>query len=142
MCLKKNCFHPHGVLLDCTCGNIITVKHFQHWLRRLCLKDYNTAIIYVKDIFQLPDEEKTYELIRKMLTSWRNAFSSGRIHLAFFLNSSIYSDLCVEDIRNTRVFFCFRFSDWRIRRTTDHHRAAEFLRFALSGDTAFTLKYA
>ena len=80
-CTEKNCFHPHGVLLDCTCGNIITVKHFQHRLRRLCLMGYNTAIIYVKDIFQLPDEEKTYELIRKMLTFWRNAFSSGRIYL-------------------------------------------------------------
>ena len=44
--------------------------------------------------------------------------------------------------QSNRLAFCFKFSVWRIRKTTDHHKAAKILRFAFPGDTAFTLKYA
>lgn len=55
-CAEKIAFKTYGILFDCTRGNIITVKHFKHWLRRLSLMGYNMAMIYTKDAYQLPDE--------------------------------------------------------------------------------------
>ena len=49
-------FKTFGILFDCTRGNVITVKHFKHWLRRLALMGYNLAMLYTKDAYQLPDE--------------------------------------------------------------------------------------
>ena len=63
-----------------------------------------------------------------------------KIHHHFCFKALIYNDLCIEKTRKARVFFRFKVSVWRIRRTTDHHKAAEILRFAFSGDTAFMLK--
>ena len=48
-CAEKIAFKTYGILFDCTRGNIITVKHFKHWLRRLSLMGYNMAMIYTKD---------------------------------------------------------------------------------------------
>ena len=55
-CAEKIAFKTYGILFDCTRGNIVTVKHFKHWLRRLSLMGYNMAMIYTKDAYQLPDE--------------------------------------------------------------------------------------
>lgn len=55
-CNETITFKTYGILFDCTRGNIITVKHFKHWLRRLALMGYNMAMIYTKDAYQLPDE--------------------------------------------------------------------------------------
>ena len=55
-CSEKTTFKTFGILFDCTRGNVITVKHFKHWLRRLSLMGYNMAMIYTKDAYQLPDE--------------------------------------------------------------------------------------
>ena len=55
-CDEKISFKTFGILFDCTRGNVITVKHFKHWLRRLALMGYNLAMIYTKDAYQLPDE--------------------------------------------------------------------------------------
>ena len=55
-CDEKTSFKTLGILFDCTRGNIITVKHFKHWLRRLALLGYNMAMIYTKDAYQLPGE--------------------------------------------------------------------------------------
>ncbi|MBO4647943.1 MAG: family 20 glycosylhydrolase [Lentisphaeria bacterium] len=55
-CDEKMSFKTFGILFDCTRGNVITVKHFKHWLRRLALMGYNLAMIYTKDAYQLPDE--------------------------------------------------------------------------------------
>ena len=55
-CNEKTTFKTFGILFDCTRGNVITVKHFKHWLRRLSLMGYNMAMIYTKDAYQLPDE--------------------------------------------------------------------------------------
>ena len=55
-CDEKTAFKTLGILFDCTRGNIITVKHFKHWLRRLALLGYNMAMIYTKDAYQLPNE--------------------------------------------------------------------------------------
>ena len=55
-CDEKNTFKTFGVLLDCTRGNVITVSHFKHWLRRLALMGYNMAMLYTKDAYQLPGE--------------------------------------------------------------------------------------
>ena len=42
--------------------------------------------------------------------------------------------------QSNRLAFRFKFSVWRIWRTGERHKAAEILRFALFGDTAFMLK--
>ena len=55
-CSEKVFFKTYGILFDCTRGNIITVKHFKHWLRRLALLGYNMAMIYTKDAYQVPGE--------------------------------------------------------------------------------------
>ena len=55
-CDEKIIFDTFGILFDCTRGNVLTVDHFKRWLRRLALMGYNTAMIYVKDAYQLPDE--------------------------------------------------------------------------------------
>jgi len=55
-CDEKMSFKTFGILFDCTRGNVITVKHFKHWLRRLALMGYNLAMLYTKDAYQLPDE--------------------------------------------------------------------------------------
>ena len=49
-------FRSFGILLDCTRGNVVTVNGFKVWLRRLALLGYNTAMIYVKDAYQIPGE--------------------------------------------------------------------------------------
>lgn len=49
-------FKTFGILFDCTRGNIVTVKSFKSWLRRLAMMGYNMAMIYVKDAYLLPDE--------------------------------------------------------------------------------------
>ncbi len=55
-CEEKSPFRTYGVLFDCTRGNIITVKHFKHWLRRIALFGYNMVLVYVKDAYQVPGE--------------------------------------------------------------------------------------
>ncbi len=55
-CSERIPFRTHGILFDCTRGNVITVEHFKFWLRRLSLMGYNMAMIYVKDAYQLPGE--------------------------------------------------------------------------------------
>ena len=55
-CDEKTSFKTFGILFDCTRGNVITVTHFKHWLRRLALMGYNMAMLYTKDAYQLPDE--------------------------------------------------------------------------------------
>ena len=55
-CDEKMPFRTFGVLLDCTRGNVITVRHFKYWLRRLALMGYNLAMLYTKDAYQLPGE--------------------------------------------------------------------------------------
>ena len=142
-CDESPFFTTFGILLDCTRGNVITVPRFKGWLRRLAMMGYNTAMIYIKDAYQLPgepyfgymrgaysieemrevdsyaqslgiemigsiqalghvepvlrwetyapvkdtadvmlvDEPATYELLKKILTFWSQAFSSRRIHL-------------------------------------------------------------
>ena len=55
-CDEKTSFKTFGILLDCTRGNVITVRHFKHWLRRLALMGYNLAMLYTKDAYQLEGE--------------------------------------------------------------------------------------
>ncbi|MBO4630411.1 MAG: family 20 glycosylhydrolase, partial [Lentisphaeria bacterium] len=55
-CDEKTPFKTFGILFDCTRGNVITVRHFKHWLRRLALMGYNMAMLYTKDAYQLPGE--------------------------------------------------------------------------------------
>ena len=55
-CDEKTSFKTFGILFDCTRGNIITVEHFKHWLRRLALMGYNLAMLYTKDAYQVPGE--------------------------------------------------------------------------------------
>ena len=55
-CDERFFFSSFGILLDCTRGNVVTVNRFKGWLRRLALLGYNTAMIYVKDAYQLPGE--------------------------------------------------------------------------------------
>ena len=60
----------------------------------------------------------------------------------FCFKSLIYNDLCIESTRKIGCFFVLKFSVWRIWRTGESNKTAEILRFALSGDTPFMLKYA
>ena len=46
----------HGILFDCTRGNVLKVVTFKIWLRRLALLGFNMAMIYVKDAYQVPGE--------------------------------------------------------------------------------------
>jgi len=55
-CREKTTFRTFGILFDCTRGNVMTVTHFKHWLRRLALMGYNMAMLYTKDAYQLPGE--------------------------------------------------------------------------------------
>ena len=55
-CDERTTFRTFGILFDCTRGNVVTVAHFKHWLRRLALMGYNLAMLYTKDAYQLPDE--------------------------------------------------------------------------------------
>ncbi len=45
-----------GIMLDCSRNAVMTVEHFQHWLRRLALMGYNMAMLYTEDTYELPDE--------------------------------------------------------------------------------------
>ena len=45
-----------SMLLDCAQNGVITVQHFKRWLRRLALLGYNQALLYVENVFELPDE--------------------------------------------------------------------------------------
>ena len=49
-------FRTYAVLFDCSRNPVLTVKHAQHWLRRLALLGYNMMMLYTKDAYQLPGE--------------------------------------------------------------------------------------
>ena len=53
---EKIPFKTYGILFDCSRGNMITVKHFKHWMRRIALMGYNSVMIYTKDAYQVPGE--------------------------------------------------------------------------------------
>ena len=53
---EETCFDTHGILLDCSRNPVITPERFKHWLRKLALLGYNTAMLYTKDAYQLPGE--------------------------------------------------------------------------------------
>ena len=55
-CDENVFFKTFGILFDCTRGNIVTVKSFKSWLRRLAMMGYNMAMIYVKDAYLLENE--------------------------------------------------------------------------------------
>lgn len=55
-CDERTTFKTFGILFDCTRGNVMTVRHFKYWLRRLALMGYDLAMLYTKDAYQLPDE--------------------------------------------------------------------------------------
>ncbi len=45
-----------GIMLDCSRNAVMTVEHFQLWLRRLALMGYNMAMLYTEDTYELPGE--------------------------------------------------------------------------------------
>jgi hypothetical protein len=45
-----------GILLECSRGAVMKIDHFKNWLKKLSLMGYNTAMLYTKDTYQLPDE--------------------------------------------------------------------------------------
>ena len=49
-------FDSFGIMLDCSRNAVMTVDHFQHWLRQLALLGYNMALLYTEDTYQLEGE--------------------------------------------------------------------------------------
>lgn len=45
-----------GIMLDASRNAVMTVEHFQSWLRQLALLGYNMAMLYTEDTYQLPGE--------------------------------------------------------------------------------------
>ncbi|NNM86955.1 MAG: family 20 glycosylhydrolase [Phycisphaerae bacterium] len=45
-----------GIMLDCSRNAVMTVTHFQGWLRQLALLGYNMAMLYTEDTYELPRE--------------------------------------------------------------------------------------
>ncbi len=50
------CFETYAILYDCSRNPVLTVKHAQHWLRRMALLGYDMMMLYTKDAYQLPGE--------------------------------------------------------------------------------------
>ena len=50
-------FSTLGIMLDCSRNAVMTVEHFQKWLRRLALFGYNMAMLYTEDTYELPGED-------------------------------------------------------------------------------------
>ncbi len=49
-------FSSLGIMLDCSRNAVMTVDHFQQWLRQLALLGYNQAMLYTEDTYTLPGE--------------------------------------------------------------------------------------
>jgi len=50
-------FETFGIMLDCSRNAVMTVEHFQSWLRRLALLGYNMAMLYTEQTYRLEGEE-------------------------------------------------------------------------------------
>ena len=50
-------FGTVGIMLDCSRNAVMTVAHFQQWLRQLALMGYNLAMLYTEDTYELPGED-------------------------------------------------------------------------------------
>jgi len=50
-------FATVGIMLDCSRNAVMTVPHFQRWLRQLALLGYNQAMLYTEDTYELPGED-------------------------------------------------------------------------------------
>jgi hypothetical protein len=53
---EKLPFDTFGIMLDCSRNAVMTVTHFQQWLRQLALLGYNMAMLYTEDTYQLAGE--------------------------------------------------------------------------------------
>lgn len=53
---EESPFTTFGIMLDCSRNAVMTVAHFQRWLRRLTLLGYNMAMLYTEDTYELPGE--------------------------------------------------------------------------------------
>lgn len=49
-------FESFGIMLDCSRNAVMTVEHFEGWLRQLALLGYNQAMLYTEDTYELPGE--------------------------------------------------------------------------------------
>jgi len=54
---EQTSFSTVGIMLDCSRNAVMTVAHFQRWLRQLALLGYNLAMLYMEDTFALPGED-------------------------------------------------------------------------------------
>lgn len=50
-------FKTRGVLLDCSRCAVMKPAYIKQWLTRLAMFGFNTAMLYTKDTYRLPDEE-------------------------------------------------------------------------------------
>jgi len=50
-------FETLGIMLDCSRNAVMTVEHFQRWLRRLALLGYNLAMLYTEQTYELEGED-------------------------------------------------------------------------------------
>jgi hypothetical protein len=56
-CRESTPFESVGIMLDCSRNAVMTVSHFQRWLRQLALLGYNQAMLYTEDTYELPGED-------------------------------------------------------------------------------------
>lgn len=56
-CREQTSFQTVGIMLDCSRNAVMTVPHFQRWLRALALAGYNQAMLYTEDTYEVPGED-------------------------------------------------------------------------------------
>lgn len=53
---EKTEFSSIGIMLDCSRNAVMKVEYLKKWFRRLALMGYNQVLLYLEDIYTLPDE--------------------------------------------------------------------------------------
>jgi hypothetical protein len=54
---EKIPFQNIGLMLDCSRNAVFKVDYLKKWLRQLALLGYNSVMLYLEDVYELPNEE-------------------------------------------------------------------------------------
>ena len=54
---EKGTFKNIGLMLDCSRNAVFKVDYLKKWFRQLALLGYNSVMLYLEDVYELPDEE-------------------------------------------------------------------------------------